>query len=137
MQDIEGWLHTGDLGYFDEDNYLFIVDRIKETLKYKGIHYWPTEIENAILELPQVKAACVVGVPDEVLWDAAGALVLKNPGCEISAKEIIDHVAQRLPVIAKQLHAGVRFTHKLPFNSNGKYMRRAAFQMFQSLKKNI
>ncbi|KAM8716161.1 hypothetical protein ACLKA7_003102 [Drosophila subpalustris] len=133
MQDFQGWIHTGDLGYFDDDNNLYIVDRMKETLKYKGIHYWPTEIENAILELPQVKAACVVGVPDELIGDAAGALVLKNPGCEISAQEIIDHVAKRLPVITKNIHAGVRFTDKLPFNANGKYMRKTALDMFKAL----
>ncbi|XP_034473479.1 4-coumarate--CoA ligase 1-like [Drosophila innubila] len=133
IRDSDGWIHTGDLGYIDNDNNLNIIDRKKETLKYQGIHYWPTEIENAILELPQVKAVCVVGVPDELIGDIAGALVLKHQDCEISAKEIIDHVAKRLSLFAKHLHAGVRFTDKLPFNSNGKYVRKTALEMFKAL----
>ncbi|KAH8262805.1 hypothetical protein KR044_000574 [Drosophila immigrans] len=130
MQDFEGWIHTGDLGYFDEDNYLYIVDRKKETLKYMGIHYWPTEIENAVLELPQVKACCVIGVPDDLIGDAAGALVLLNPDCHITEKEILDYVVKRLPVETKHLHAGVRFVDRLPFNANGKFMRKQGLEMF-------
>lgn len=132
IQDFAGWIHTGDLGYFDEEKQLYVVDRKKETLKYQGAHYWPTEIEHAIRELPQVKETCVVGVPDELLGDAAGALVVRNEGCEISAKEIIDHVAQRLPVIIKQLHAGVKFVEKLPYNTNGKTVRKKALEMFMA-----
>ncbi|XP_030556034.1 4-coumarate--CoA ligase 1-like [Drosophila novamexicana] len=133
IRDLQGWIHSGDLGYFDDQNYLYIVDRKKEVLKYQGIHYWPTEIENAIRELPQVRDVCVVGVPHELLGDAAGALVIKTPGCTISPTDIANHVAKRLPSINKQLHAGVKFTDKLPVNHNGKAMRKAALELFVSL----
>ncbi|XP_030080244.1 4-coumarate--CoA ligase 1-like [Drosophila hydei] len=131
--DSEGWLHTGDLGYFSDDNYLHVVDRKKEVLKYKGIHYWPTEIENVIRELPQVRDVCVVGVHVDLIMDAATALVVKVPGSEISHDEIVNHVAKRLPTINKQLHGGVRFTERLPFNNNGKAMRKAALELLMSL----
>ncbi|KAH8418800.1 hypothetical protein KR222_007530, partial [Zaprionus bogoriensis] len=130
IQDFEGWIHTGDLGYFGDDNELYIVDRKKETLKYQGAHYWPTEIEHAIRELPQVSEVCVVGVPNELLGDAAGALVVRQPDSQLTAKDITDHVARRLPVITKQLHSGVRFVQRLPINANGKTMRKAALAMF-------
>lgn len=132
MQDFEGWFHTGDLGYFDDQNFLYIVDRKKEILKYQGLHYWPTEIESVIAELPQVSEVCVVGVYDERQGDAAGALIVKRQGSEISSKEIIDHVAKRLTGLQKQLHAGVRFVDKLPSNVNGKTVRKAARDLFVS-----
>ncbi|KAM8714048.1 hypothetical protein ACLKA7_014241 [Drosophila subpalustris] len=132
MQDFEGWFHTGDLGYFDDQNFLYIVDRKKEILKYQGLHYWPTEIETVIAELPQVQDVCVVGIYDERQGDAAGALIVKRQGCEISAKAVIDHVAKRLTGVQKQLHAGVRFTDKLPDNVNGKTLRRTAREVFVS-----
>lgn len=132
IQDFEGWIHTGDLGYFDEENQLYVVDRKKETLKYMGTHYWPTEIEHAIRELPQVKETCVVGVPNELLGDAAGALVVRSEGSNITEKEIIDYVAQRLPVVTKQLHSGVKFVERLPYNTNGKTVRKKALEMFMA-----
>ncbi|XP_062132979.1 uncharacterized protein LOC133843440 [Drosophila sulfurigaster albostrigata] len=134
MQDSEGWFHTGDLGYFDDKNFLYIVDRKKEVLKYQGLHYWPTEIENVILNLPEVQDVCVVGIYDERQGDAAGALVVKRKGCEISEKAIIDHVAKRLNGLQKQLYAGVCFTDKLPSNHNGKILRKAARDKFVSKK---
>ncbi|EDW32436.1 GL10442 [Drosophila persimilis] len=130
MQDVEGWFHTGDLGYFDEQNFLYIVDRKKEILKYQGLHYWPTEIESVISELPQVQDVCVIGVYDEREGDAAGALVVKAKGAVVTAKDISDHVAKRLPALQKQLHAGVQFTHKLPANVNGKTLRKTSRELF-------
>ncbi|KAH8318431.1 hypothetical protein KR074_009865, partial [Drosophila pseudoananassae] len=130
MQDFEGWFHTGDLGYFDDQNFLYIVDRKKEILKYQGLHYWPTEIESVITEMPQVQDVCVVGIYDEREGDAAGALVVKAKGATVTAKEIADHVAKKLPATQKQLRAGVVFTDKLPANVNGKTMRKVARDVF-------
>ncbi|KAH8301566.1 hypothetical protein KR059_006096, partial [Drosophila kikkawai] len=130
MQDPEGWFHTGDLGYFDEQNRLFIVDRKKDVRKYQGKQYFPSEIEDVISELPQVEEVCVVAIYEERHGDAAGALVVKRQGVSITAQDIADHVARRLPAIQKQLHAGVKFTDKLPFNSNGKILRKAALEEF-------
>ncbi|BFG04155.1 luciferin 4-monooxygenase-like [Drosophila madeirensis] len=135
MQDAEGWFHTGDLGYFDEQNFLYIVDRKKEILKYQGLHYWPTEIESVIRELPQVQDVCVVGIYDEREGDAAGALVVKTKGAVITAKDISDHVAKRFPgAVTKQLHAGVQFIDKLPANVNGKTLRKASRDLFIAQK---
>ncbi|KAH8291894.1 hypothetical protein KR054_001975, partial [Drosophila jambulina] len=134
IQDSEGWIRTGDLGYFNEQNCLFIVDRCKDILKYQHFHYWPGEIEGVIMELPQVKAACVVGLRNDVDYDAAGALVVLKKGSTISAKEIVEHVAKNLPAVHKQLHAGVQFTNELPANPNGKVVRKAALEVFKALK---
>ncbi|EDX06769.1 4-coumarate--CoA ligase 1 [Drosophila simulans] len=136
-QDSEGWFHTGDLGYFDNQNKLYVVDRKKEILKYQGNHYWPSEIEGVISELPDVEEVCVISIYDEQQGDAAGALVVKRNGSSITGKEIADHVAKRLPSIQKQLHAGVQFTDKLPANPNGKTLRRLARQEFDAKKGSV
>ncbi|XP_017075465.2 4-coumarate--CoA ligase 1-like [Drosophila eugracilis] len=134
FQDSEGWFHTGDMGYFDSENFLYIVDRKKEVLKYQGLQYWTTEIEEVISELPQVRDVCVVGIYDEKVGDEAGALVVISHGSNITAKEIVNHVAERLPAIQKQLHAGVQFTEKIPANPNGKTLRKAAREEFTAKK---
>ncbi|XP_016947817.1 luciferin 4-monooxygenase [Drosophila biarmipes] len=133
-QDPEGWIHTGDLGYFDDQNLLYVVDRKKEILKYQGNHYWPSEIEGVISELPQVEEVCVISIYDEQQGDAAGALVVRRKQSSITAQEIVDHVAKRLPSIQKQLHSGVQFTDKLPANLNGKTLRRVAREEFIAKK---
>ncbi|XP_034477929.1 luciferin 4-monooxygenase [Drosophila innubila] len=127
-----GWINLGDLGYFDDDNNLFLVDRKKDLLKYKSCHYWPNELEQIISELPEVRNVCVVGIKDPRYGDAAGALVIKKPGTEINEQEIIDHVAKRVVVDYKQLHSGVKFVDELPQNTNGKIMRSLARQVFES-----
>nr|XP_016994998.2 luciferin 4-monooxygenase-like [Drosophila takahashii] len=133
MQDPEGWFHTGDLGYFDERHYLYLVDRRRSTLKYQYVHYWPGEIENVISELKEVQNVCVVGIHNELTGDEAGALVVTKKESVISAKDIIDHVARRLPGVHRQLHAGVQFTEELPVNPNGKTDRKAARDIFIAL----
>ncbi|KAH8297083.1 hypothetical protein KR044_004690, partial [Drosophila immigrans] len=127
-----GWINLGDLGYFDDDNNLILVDRKKDLLKYKSIHYWPSEIEQIIAELPEVFNVCIVGIDDPRYGDAAGALVVKTPGAAITEQQIIDHVAKRVVVDYKQLHSGVKFVDTLPMNANGKVMRVLAKQLFLS-----
>lgn len=127
----DGWINLGDLGYFDDDNNLYLVDRKKDLLKYKSKHYWPNEIEQVIAELPEVKHVCVVGARDARYGDAAGALIIKQEGAEISAQKIIDYVAQKLVVDYKHLNAGVIFVEKFPKNPNGKVMRSLARDIFE------
>ncbi|XP_011193328.2 uncharacterized protein LOC105219101 [Zeugodacus cucurbitae] len=132
FQDSDGWFHTGDLGYFDVHNMLYIVDRKKDTLKYQGMHYWPAEIEEVIYELPEVADVCVVGVYDEKHGDAAGAVVVLRQGAELTKEQVKDHVGKRLPVDHKQLHAGVIFVDLLPQNNNGKTVRKDARTLFEN-----
>lgn len=134
LQDSEGWYHTGDLGYFDEDNFLYIVDRKKEMLRYESLSYLPFEIESVISQMPEVQDVCVVGIYDERIGDEAGALVVRMPGSQLSAQDIVAYVAKHLPAKEKQLHAGVQFTDKLPSNSNGKALRKAAREVFSAQK---
>lgn len=91
--DEDGFVWTGDIGYFDEDGYLYVVDRKKDMFKYLGYQVSPTELENFLNENPNIKTACVVGISDPIVGDLPAAVVVKREGCEISEQEIFDSIA--------------------------------------------
>lgn len=92
--DAEGWLHTGDIGYFDTDGELFIVDRLKELIKYKGYQVPPAEIEGLLLQSPSIREVGVIGVADDEAGELPLAFVVRQEGCEgLTEKEVIDFVA--------------------------------------------
>ncbi|XP_050323784.1 uncharacterized protein LOC126755332 [Bactrocera neohumeralis] len=133
FQDSLGWFHTGDLGYFDDKNMLYIVDRKKDIMKYQSMQYWPGEIEQVISQLPEVANVCVVGVNDERNGDAAGAVVVKRKDAVLTEQQVKDHVVKQIPVPYKHLHAGVIFVDELPHNTNGKLLRKEAKALFESI----
>lgn len=93
--DIDGWIHTGDVGYFDEDGHLFLVDRKKDIMKYKGFQVSPSEIENVILKLNGVSNVCVVEIP-ELTTDLPAALILRSDGDhKVTEEEVISIVRSK------------------------------------------
>ncbi|MEX5297252.1 long-chain fatty acid--CoA ligase [Kocuria sp. CPCC 205292] len=90
------WFHSGDLGYLDEDGYLFVSDRIKDMIISGGENIYPAEVEAAILELPEVAAVAVIGVPDEKWGEVPHAVVVPREGREVTADTIQEHLAGRL-----------------------------------------
>lgn len=124
--DEDGFFRTGDIGYYDENGEWFIVDRIKELIKYNGNMVVPAEIEGILLTHPQVRDACVVGKPDAEAAELPLAFIVKNG--DVSEKEIIDYIAERLSA-PKHLRGGVRFIDEIPRNPNGKRMRRVLKEM--------
>lgn len=88
-----GWLHTGDIGYYDNDGHWFIVDRLKELIKYKGYQVPPAEIEGILMTHPEIMDAGVVGLPDEFAGELPLAFVVKRPNSSLTEKAIIDFVA--------------------------------------------
>jgi len=120
--DEEGWLHTGDVAYYDEDEYFFIVDRTKELIKVKGNQVSPTELENLIMELKEVGDVAVVGIPDVLSGEIPRAFVVKRPGMDITEKAILNHVEKNV-VAYKKLAGGVKFLDLIPRNPSGKVLR--------------
>lgn len=120
--DSEGWLHTGDLGYFDEKEVLYIVGRLKELIKYKGYQVSPTEIEVLLLTHPGVKDAAVAGKPDEASGELPMAFIVKQPGINLTAEEIMEFIRGKLSP-QKWLRGGVKFVNDIPKNATGKIMR--------------
>jgi long-chain acyl-CoA synthetase len=119
----ERWLHTGDLGYLDEDGYLFIVDRIKDLIKTSGYQVWPREIEEVIATHPAVAEVGVAAVPHEARGEVAKAWVVLAPGRQATAEEIRDHCRDKLAPY--KVPAQVEFRDALPMTMAGKVLRRA------------
>ncbi|KAF2879337.1 hypothetical protein ILUMI_26848 [Ignelater luminosus] len=121
--DESGWLHTGDLGYYTEEEYFYIVDRLKELIKYKGFQVAPAELEEVLLRHPCIRDAAVVGVPDETAGELPAAFVVKQPGQKITEKEVIDYVAGQISY-TKHLRGGVRFIEEIPRSATSKIQKK-------------
>lgn len=132
----DGWLHTGDVGYYDKDEEFFIVDRLKELIKYKGFQVPPAELEAILLSHPKIKDAAVIGIPDEEAGELPLAFVVKQPGVELSAEEVKTFVAKEASP-AKRLHGGVQFTDAIPKNASGKILRRMLRESFKNSKSKL
>lgn len=119
----DGWLHSGDIGYYDDNKEFFIVDRLKELIKYKGYQVPPAELEAILLTHPKINDVAVVGIPDDDAGEVAMAFVVKKPNVEIEEEEITSFVASQTSP-AKRLHGGVRFIAEIPKSSSGKILRK-------------
>ncbi|XP_026764719.2 uncharacterized protein LOC113523050 [Galleria mellonella] len=121
--DEEDFFRTGDIGYYDEDGHFFIVDRLKELIKYKAFQVAPAEIEALLLKHEAVRDAGVVGRKDRDSGEVPIAFVVKQPGKEVTEKELQDFIAERLSN-PKRLRGGVKFVTEIPKNPSGKILRR-------------
>jgi long-chain acyl-CoA synthetase len=117
-----GWFHTGDLGYFDDDGFLFIVDRIKDLIIRGGYNVYPREVEEAIYTHPAVAEAAVIGVPDATLGEEVHAIVAIRDGQSVTEDELIDFVKQR--IAAYKYPRTVEFRDSLPKGATGKILKK-------------
>ena len=122
MIDADGWLHSGDIGYADQDGYLFVVDRVKELIKYKGMQVAPAELEGVIQAHPSVADVAVIPVPDPETGEIPKAFVVLKPGLQASADAIMEHVAARVAPHKKVRQ--VEFIDAIPKVPSGKILRR-------------
>ncbi len=118
----DGWLHTGDIGYIAADGHVFITDRKKEMIKYKGFGVAPAEVEAALHEHPAVADAAVIGKPDPDCGEIPKAYVVLRKDVRATAEEIMAFVAGRVAGY-KQVRE-VEFTDAIPRNPSGKILRR-------------
>jgi long-chain acyl-CoA synthetase len=117
------WLHTGDLGYLDEDSYLFIVDRQKDLIKTSGYQVWPREVEEILAAHPSVQEVGVAGVPDELKGEVVKAWVVKRHGTSPTVDELRAYCRRNLAPYKSPAH--VEFRESLPKTMAGKVLRRA------------
>jgi acyl-CoA synthetase (AMP-forming)/AMP-acid ligase II len=129
----DGWLHTGDIGYYDKDEKFFIVDRLKELIKYKAFQVPPAELEGLLLSNPKIKDCGVIGIPDEAVGELPFAFVVKQPNVELSEDEVKNFVKENASN-AKWLRGGVKFIEEIPKNPSGKILRRELRDLYKSMK---
>src|ERR1044071_1423920 len=113
-----GWFYTGDLGYFDEEGYLFVVGRKKDMIKSGGISIYPLEIESVIYSHPAILEAAVIGVPDSQWGEAVKAVVVMKPDAALRAEELLAFCKERLS--AYKVPKSVDFRDALPHTEVGK-----------------
>ncbi len=123
-----GWHHTGDIGYFDDAGYLYIVDRKKDMIISGGFNVFSAEVEQAVLSIEAVKDCAVVGVPDEKWGEAVTAVVELKPGSRASEAEIVALCKQRLGSV--KAPKAVEFWDILPRTSVGKVDKKAIRERF-------
>lgn len=119
---VDGWLKTGDIGYFDDEFYFFVTDRKKDLIKVKGFQVPPAELEALIKRHPNVIEAAVIGIPNERFGEIPKAFVILKEGSKTTDDDIKNFVKDKVSEY-KQLRGGVTFVDSIPKNASGKILR--------------
>jgi long-chain acyl-CoA synthetase len=122
-----GWLHTGDIGYMDEDSYIYLTERKKDLIIRGGENVYPKEVEDVLHRHPQVLEAGVIGVPDAVYGEEVKAFVVLKISGSVCEDELIDFCKQHLPAYKRP--KSIRLMNELPKSALGKILRRELRKM--------
>lgn len=117
-----GWLHSGDIGFMDDEGYFHIVDRVKDMINAAGFKVYPVEVENVLYQHPAIQEAAVYGVPDPVKGEAVEAAIVLRPGTQATPEEIIEFCRSRIAVF--KAPRAVRLVPQLPKSATGKILKR-------------
>ncbi|OBA76854.1 long-chain fatty acid--CoA ligase [Mycolicibacterium elephantis] len=118
----DGWLKTGDVGYLDDAGYLYLYDRIKDMIVSGGENVYPAEVENVLMDHPQVADVAVIGVPDDTWGEAVKAIVVPASEAALNPAELLGFARERLAGF--KLPKSVDFAAELPRNPSGKLLKR-------------
>uniref|UniRef100_A0A1Y1N6J3 Luciferin 4-monooxygenase n=1 Tax=Photinus pyralis TaxID=7054 RepID=A0A1Y1N6J3_PHOPY len=121
--DTNGWLHTGDIAYYDENHAIYVVDRLKEIMKCKGHQVAPAELEAILMNNAKISDVAVIGVPHERDGEVPFAFVVSVPNQTLTEEEVQDFLADQVAPY-KQLRGGVKFVNQIPRNGSGKILHR-------------
>ena len=127
----DGWLHTGDLAHRDANGYLYFYDRLKDMIKTGGLNVYSQEVESVIAKHPKVREVAIIGLSNERWGEEVTAIIVLNNDCTCSAEEISLHARETLA--SYQIPKQVKFIpyEEMPFNHNGKIMKRELRQRFE------
>jgi long-chain acyl-CoA synthetase len=128
------WCTVGDMGYLDEENYLFLVDRKNDMIISGGENIYPTEVENVIYQHPSVREVAIVGVPDEFWGESVKAVVLLKDGASATQEEIVEFTKGKLAGYKRP--RTVDFVTELPMTPTGKILRRLVKEKYWQGKDN-
>ncbi|WKX93378.1 hypothetical protein Q1695_010991 [Nippostrongylus brasiliensis] len=127
--DADGWLHTGDIGFIDENGQTFIVDRLKELIKVKGLQVAPAELEDILLSHKEIKDAAVIGVPDEKTGEKPRAYVVAA-NSQLTEGQVQRFIEEKVSSY-KHLTGGVAFVTEIPKSPSGKILRRVLREQYK------
>ena len=119
---VDGWLHTGDMGFYDEKGYIYIVDRKKDMIKTGGENVFPREVEEVLYRHPAVQEVAVIGIPDPYWVEKVHAVVTLKKGASATADELIALCKKNLA--GYKAPKAVEFMDSLPKNPSGKIVKR-------------
>jgi len=117
----DGWMHTGDGGYMDEQGYVYVVDRLKDMIVTGGENVYSAEVENAITQLPQVSMCAVIGVPDDQWGERVHAVVVLRAGQALTAEELIAHCKSE--IAGYKCPRSLEFRTEIPLSPAGKMLK--------------
>ena len=117
-----GWMHSGDLGYKDDQGYLFVVDRMNDMIIRGGVNIYPREIEEVIIKHPKISLVAVVGIPDQRMGEEIMAYIILNKDQDMSKAELKSWVKAK--VAANKYPRKIEFVKELPMNATGKILKR-------------
>jgi acyl-CoA synthetase (AMP-forming)/AMP-acid ligase II len=123
----DGWLHTGDMGYYDSDGYFFMVDRKKELINVGGEKVFPREVEEVMYKHPAVADAVLIPLADAKLGEIPVAVVVPRPGATVSEKDIKDYLGERLARF--KVPRKVFILNQVPRNPMGKILKKELVKM--------
>ncbi|CAH1396450.1 unnamed protein product [Nezara viridula] len=126
--DDDGFWHTGDLGYYDDDEYFFYNSRISDVMKYKGYQFAPAELEKILQKHPGVLESCVVGKTCIGEGELPAAFIVKKPGSNVTEQELHSYLSGKI-IDEKKLRGGIFFVENLPKNPTGKVQRNKLKEM--------
>jgi acyl-CoA synthetase (AMP-forming)/AMP-acid ligase II len=118
----DGWLHTGDVGRIDEDGLLHIVDRVKDMINRGGENVYSIEVESALAGAPGVGEAAVLGVPDDMMGEKVGAVIVPAQGSDLDVEAVLGHARERLADFKVPQYVALR-EEPLPRNPGGKVVK--------------
>jgi acyl-CoA synthetase (AMP-forming)/AMP-acid ligase II len=128
--DADGWLHTGDAGYLDDEGFVFLTDRIKDMIVTGAENVYPIEVESALAEHPDVADVAVIGIPDDRWGEAVKAIVVRRPGSSLTEDELVCWAKERMAGFKRP--RSVAFADDLPRNPSGKLLKRVLREPYWS-----
>ena len=128
----EGWLHSGDIAFHDEEGYIFIVDRMKELIKVKGFQVPPAEIEDLLRTLKGVNDVAVIGIPHQKYGEVPRAYVVRKKGFDGMDEDTVKNFVKENVTSYKQLVGGVEFIDSIPKSAAGKTLRRVLVEKYKA-----
>lgn len=123
----EGWFFTGDIGKFDEDGYLSIVDRKKDMIIAGGYNIYPVELDDVLMGHPKIMEACTIGLPHEYRGETVKAFIVVREGQELTEEDVVAYCKENLA--AYKVPKIIEFIDELPKSAVGKILRRKLKEM--------